>query len=306
MIVETIWNHLVVLFGTVVLVTVIFDVAIAAAEQYRYARKQNIDKTTSDMKRVAVITGASGGLGQEYARRIDKNPKKYNVDEFWLIAGNKERLEETAQALHLPARIFPINLAEKKGLDTFEKFLQQTASGNSSFTITCLINSAGYGKYGSSAKIGHEEENRIIRVNGTAMITMTDIVVPFMQAGARILEVCSVAAFHPIPYFNAYAASKALIYSYSRALRTELLKKGISVTAVCPYWIVDTRFIEAAAGEERNLLLPSKTKFVVRASLWDMRKRYALSTPGIMATLDRIFAGLIPDRLLGYIIMRFL
>ena len=75
---------------------------------------------------------------------------------------------------------------------------------------------------------------------------MTQISLPFMKRGARILQICSTAAFQPFQYLSVYAATKAFLYRYSRALRVELYGTGIRVTAVCPYWIKDTEFIGRA------------------------------------------------------------
>ena len=84
------------------------------------------------------------------------------------------------------------------------------------------------------------------------------------------------------------------------------MKTGISVTAVCPYWIKDTEFIAKAAGRQKKLFLTSNASRVVRISLFDAQHRHALSTPGILCTLDRIFAGWIPDEVLAYIMTFFL
>ena len=92
-----------------------------------------------------------------------------------------------------------------------------------------------------------------------------------MTRGGRILEICSSAAFQPLPYLNVYAATKAFLYRYSRALGRELIGHGISVTAVCPYWVKDTRFISNAretdrVGYIRSFPFATKEKFVVRQS----------------------------------------
>lgn len=86
----------------------------------------------------------------------------------------------------------------------------------------------------------------MIDLNCKAAVAMTQISLPFMKRGARVLQICSTAAFQPFPYLSVYAATKAFLYRYSRALRVELYGTGIRVTAVCPYWIKDTEFIGRA------------------------------------------------------------
>jgi len=260
----------------------------------------------SGIKRIAVITGASSGLGVNYAKKISQRAGKYKVDEIWLIARRKERLEALAADLRIPARVLPMDLTVKEELENFGKLLSDEDSKNTFFSVSVLINCAGYGKYGSSAQLGHDEECGMIDVNDRAAVCMTDIALPYMHRGSRILNISSVAAFQPIPLFNAYAASKSFIYSYSRALRIELMDRGISVTTVCPYWVRDTEFIETAAGEKRHFFLSSTADSVTRVSLYDMRHCHALSTPNILSTLDRVFAGMIPDELLAYVMKKFL
>ena len=139
----------------------------------------------------------------------------------------------------------------------------------------------------------------MIDLNCRAAVAVTQMVLPFMSRGGRILEICSSAAFQPLPYLNVYAATKAFLYRYSRALGRELAGQGISVTAVCPYWVKDTRFISKARetdhiGYIRSFPFATKEKFVVRQSLSDAAQRKPVSTPGAVSTLQWI-GSLLPD-----------
>ena len=320
--IQKIWRTLASISGNVVTATFLISLIVFLVEKYRYHYKRAAYKKeeksflsgarmpeSTAVRKVAVITGASSGLGRKYALAIDRNPSKYDVTEFWLIARRRDRLESLASELHLPVKVLCFDLTASENIDSLEKLLKQesaSAGGPSSFTVAMLLNCAGYGKYGPSTEIGRQEECRMIDTNDKAAISVTSAVIPHMKAGSRILEVCSVAGFQPIPFFNCYAASKSLLYSYSRALRIELLNSRISVTAVCPYWVKDTEFIAKAAGEQRNLFLASTASRVVRISLFDVQHHHALSTPGLICTLDRIFAGWIPDEVLAYIMTFFL
>lgn len=311
-VVQLIWNHIVDILGTLAVAAFLAFCVFAIIERIRLrnASAKKREKTTARpaaaVRRIAVITGASSGLGKRYAAAVSKNADALDVNEIWLIARRKERLEETADMLHLPVRTFSLDLTRKSSLAVLEKALADEAEKKPDFSVSLLINCAGFGKFGKSAKIGRAEECRMIRLNDNAAISVTDICQPYMKEGARIAEVCSVAGFQPIPGLNAYAASKALIYSYSRALRIEMLPRKISVTAVCPYWVTDTEFIRKASGRKRKFFLASRSENVVKRSLSSIRKRHAVSTPGIICTLDRIFAGIIPDGVMAYIMKLFI
>lgn len=294
------------IIGAIFVVAGIIAVIAGLIERASFSRKERTFEASQmpekRAKRIAVITGASSGIGQKYARIVSEKSEKFGIDEVWLIARRKEKLEETAAGLAIPSKVIPLDVTSQ----SVPERLRNELAGEENVCVTFLANCAGFGKYGSSAEVGHEEECRMIALNDSAAITITDVLVPYMRPGARIAQICSVAAFQPIPFFNAYAASKALLYSYSRALRIELLKKGISVTAVSPYWVKDTEFISTAAGEQRKLLLSSKSESVARVSLHDVLHRHALSTPGIVCTAERFFAGILPDELLAYIMPLFL
>ena len=159
----------------------------------------------SDARKIAVITGASSGLGSGYAKAIDKNPKAYDVNEIWLIARRKNRLDALARQLHLPVYVIPMDLTDPGNLKWFEETLKKENDRSSSFSVSVLLNCAGFGKFGTSSEIGHTEEGRMIDVNDKAAVNMTDLLIPYMRPGSRIGQICSVAAFQPIPGFNAYA-----------------------------------------------------------------------------------------------------
>ncbi len=114
------------------------------------------------------------------------------------------------------------------------------------------------------------------------------------------MEICSTSGFQPFPHLNVYAASKAFLYRYSRALRFELFGKRVSVTAVCPYWIRDTEFIPTAkqtegAGKIKDFPFASKKKTVAKWALHDARLGLPVSTPGPVCIIHRIVAKFIPS-----------
>ena len=143
----------------------------------------------------------------------------------------------------------------------------------------------------------------MIDLNCRAAVAITQLALPYMQKGSRILEICSVAGFQPIPYLGVYAATKAFLYRYSRALSLELQPRGITVTAVCPYWIKDTEFIAVAQDTKNSSYIHSfplaYTEDFVSRKAWQAAKNgAAVVTPGLIASLDRILAKFLPHSLM--------
>lgn len=246
--------------------------------------------------RVAIITGASSGLGKEYVKELDRTETGY--DEIWVIARRKERLMALRELSKVPVRVLAYDLAARESIEELAGLLERESP-----QIGLLINAAGFGRIGNSLDIGLEETDRMIELNCRAAVDMTYLCIPYMAEGSRIMEICSTAAFQPFQYLNIYAASKAFLYRFTRALRIELLSKKIKVTAVCPYWIRDTEFISSAQSTDadqkiRHYPLSSKVESVARDSLMDSRMGFPVSTPGIVCTLHRIAAKIIPSELL--------
>ena len=248
--------------------------------------------------RIAVITGASSGLGREYVKELNQSHEE--IDEIWAIARRKDRLADLDKLSRIPVRPLSFDLIEKSSIDALSSLMEKEKPD-----IRLLINAAGFGKIGSSVEIGREDTDRMIALNCRAAVDMTFVCIPYMGAGSRIMEICSTSGFQPFQYLNVYAASKAFLYRFTRALRVELLPRKIKVTAVCPYWIRDTEFIPAAekAGtgqgkKIRHYPLSSRVHSVAVHSLLDSRLGFAVSTPGIVCTVHRIAAKVIPAELM--------
>lgn len=252
--------------------------------------------------RIALVTGASGGLGSAFAQQIDTSEKE--IDEIWLVARRQERLESVAGQLTHPARVLPMDLTDSQSIDRLEKLLKEDVQ------VGILVNCAGYGKIGNYEEVTRLDSERMIDLNCRAAVDVTLAVLPHMRAGDRILEICSTAAFQPVTELNIYAAGKAFLYSYTRALRVELLARGIVVTAVCPWWVTDTEFLTVARENEANphpeasiksFPFATKKEKVAKSALRASRRGFAVSTPGVMCSLHRFFSRLIPRSVLLYI-----
>lgn len=277
--------------------------------------------------RVAVVTGASSGLGREYVKLIDQ--REGEIDEIWVIARRKERLEELRKEVRMPVKVLPMDLTDP-AFESRISALYEAEKPN----VVLLVNSAGFGKIGSFADISNRDAGKMVDLNCKAPVLMCQLTIPYMHQGARILNVCSTAGFSAFQYLGIYCATKSFLYRYSRSLRVELLGRHISVTAVCPYWVKDTEFIPVAEKKDaaglnggpdiqgtsasgnpgasgksgaapgqyiRHFILASGKKNVAAWSMADTWHRFAVSTPGPVCTLHRIFAKVIPNEFMAWI-----
>lgn len=244
---------------------------------------------------IAIVTGASAGLGAEYVKQLDRDGV---YDEIWVVARREEKLAALQTEVRTKLRPLALDLTDAASLQLIADLLEKEKPN-----VCVLINGAGFGKIGSYRDITPQQCCRMLDLNCKAAVILTQSVLPYMCRGSRILEICSTASFQPLPYLNVYSASKAFLYRYSRSLGRELKDTGISVTAVCPYWIRDTDFIDTAKRTKDshyidNFFLASRKKDVVSRSLRDSRRGRAVSTPGIACTVHRIISKLIPAGLL--------
>lgn len=225
---------------------------------------------------IVVITGASSGIGMEFAMQMDSYFS--NIDEFWLLARSYERLKEVGKALKHRTRLFPMDITDKKKLDLLEDAVVRHRAA-----VRMLINCAGYGIMGSFCEQDANLELGMIRLNCEALTELTHRMVPYMRPGSRIIQMASSAAFLPQPDFAVYAATKSYVLSFSRALGEELAESGIYVTSVCP-GPVDTPFFQIAEATGTTLSLKKYTMVsaerVVALALRDSYRRRPLSVCG--------------------------
>lgn len=242
-------------------------------------------------KKIAIITGASSGLGKEYVRQISEKEK--DIEEMWIIARRADRLHELSATTKTPLKAVPLDLTKKESIQQLKDLLKAEVPD-----VRILVNAAGMGKIAPVRTQPLEDVDQMIDLNCRALADVTTIVLPYCSRGSRILELASIAGFQPMPGLNVYAATKAFVQSYAKALHHELLGTGIHVTAVCPYWVKDTEFIPIAAknsdGGFQHQPLASRKKSVVAISLRDSKFNLWVSTPGIVTTVDRFFAKFVP------------
>ena len=204
---------------------------------------------------IVIITGASSGIGREFARRMDLSFDA--IDEFWLVARSADKLESLANTMRHETRIFAMDVTDDQQLDQ----LEHTVSAEGA-KVRMLINCAGYGLMGEFTKIDRREETGMIRLNCEALTNITHRMIPYIRRGSRIIQLASCAAFMPQANFAVYAATKAYVLRFSQALGEELRTKGIYVTSVCP-GPVDTPFFDIAERYGKTLAIKKRT--IVRA-----------------------------------------
>ena len=254
--------------------------------------KRNSTEGEVGMK-VAIVTGASSGMGKEFSREIAHFYK--HLDEVWIVARRAERLKVLADRIEKRTgtlvRVFDGDLAKDS---VYEKMKEELLRRRPDLRI--LVNCAGFGKTGRVQEIDAGEQLGIIDVNCRALTRMTLLCLPYLSGGSRIINAASAAAFAPQPGFAVYAASKAYVKSFSYALGEEMKERGIYVTAVCP-GPVDTEFFLRSGelpGEGRQLRR-SDVKPVVRKALLDSAAKRQISVYGAPMKAARIFAKLLPD-----------
>ena len=226
------------------------------------------------MKKIAVITGASGGLGKEFVRQIIKD-----VDEVWAIGRNVTKLEAMKGEFgEAGSKIIPLqmDLSDTKSYDLLSGKLE-SEGGASAVEISWLVNNAGAGRFAPSKDFSTEELAGSITTHCTAMASICNMCIPYMKAGNHIVNVASQSAFSPLPYINLYASTKAFVYSYSRALRTELREAGIIVTTICPGWIKTALLPETINGRKVNFPFLVTADKVAAKAIRDARRGKALS-----------------------------
>lgn len=253
-------------------------------------------------KKIAIITGASSGMGLEFALQTDLLLAG-KLDEIWLIARRKERLFELGKMLETDTKIIPMDLADKEDMEQFKLLLKREAP-----KLCMLINCAGFGFMGEFSTIPVQKQLGMIDVNVRALTELTFCCLPYMVKNARIIQLASAAAFLPQKKFAVYAAGKSYVLSFSRALSEELRAKRIYVTAVCP-GPVETEFFDRAAAYGNTLALKDKimvsASSVVKKALHDAAKKKEISVCSLPMQSFFLLTKIIPHKWI-FFVMRFL
>ena len=223
--------------------------------------------------KIAVITGASSGMGREFVYALDKDEK---FDELWVIARREHRLEELRSKCRAKVRPIPLDLLDRESYKVYRRMLEEEKP-----EIAVLVNAAGFGLFGTFRDMDLDEQLDIVELNAKALTAMCHMSIPYMSKGSRIYNIASNSSWQPVPYINVYGASKAYVLSFSRALGVELEQSGIRVMALCPGWI-KTEFFEHAVHDDTISYYDRfyEPEQVVELAIRDMKKGKAVSILG--------------------------
>lgn len=242
------------------------------------------------MKHIAVITGASSGMGRQFVRTL----REYgHFDEIWAVARREERLEALKAEAPFPLRAVALDLSARDSYRAYAELLEQEKP-----QIGLLINASGFGKFSATLDEPLDINLNMTDLNCQAIVALCQLSVPYMAPGSRIVNIASVAAFQPTPYINIYAATKAFVLSYSRSLNRELESRGIHVMAACPYWTKSEFFDRAIDGSKPKVVkkyIAMYTPEQVVARTWkDLKKGRDVSICGFKAKGQTLLTKLLP------------
>jgi short-subunit dehydrogenase len=248
----------------------------------------------------ALITGASAGIGREFARQLAGR-----AGSLVLVARRLERLEELRDELtkkdpNLNVHCRVVDLSQSNEVDELCVWLEREK-----IAVDFLINNAGLGDRGSFVISDPQRVREMLAVNIVALTTLTRALLPGMIEKRRgaILNVSSSAGFLPIRKLAVYAASKAYVTSFSEAVRGEVRKSGIVVTALCP-GPVATEFDQVAQRSSSKRPYPNPgfayvaVEDVVRAGLEAVKRDKPLVVPGVVMKIAMLLVRLTPMAIL--------
>ena len=201
---------------------------------------------------VAIITGASSGIGREFAFKLRDIA---GVNEFWLIARSTDKMIKVAEELgdKCKCKILSLDLSVKEGIEAYKSALTEEKP-----EISFLVNAAGFGTFGSFDTLPEKTVSDMIDLNVKATVLITHASVPYMKRGGRIIELGSGSCFTPLPHFNVYSSSKVFVLHYTKSLNYELKPYGVRATCFCPGW-VETPFLPKSL-DAKDAYVPKKMK----------------------------------------------
>ena len=253
----------------------------------------------------ALITGASGGLGAEFARLFAADG--WNL---LLVARREEKLIALKAELEAAYGVQVAVLAEDLAADGAAQNVAAFANAQH-ISVGALVNNAGFGDWGLFAFADLDKQERMIAVNIAALTTLTRLFLSAMLAhgSGRILNVASIAAFMPGAKMSVYYATKAFVRSFSEALAVELAGSGVTVTALCP-GPVASEFWDVCGARSSGIfrhLLFADAKSVARYGYRALQKGTVLALPGVSVRLFALLSRLLPRawvRKIVYIIQK--
>jgi uncharacterized protein len=257
-------------------------------------------------KKIAVITGASSGIGAAYARILARE----NDLALVLAARRLERLESlkaeiSSTPVGADVRCLEVDLRKQDDIQRLAS--QVNALGG---TIEYLINNAGFGSVGPYESSNFGWESDMVAVNCIAPIALSRLLLQNMERGSTIINVCSIVSFIAVPQMSTYCATKAFLLSHSVSLRQELRHRGINVLAVCPGATLTEFHLVSGLSEKVAVGGSMSAESVVEKSLRAAARRSGVVVTGLTNKLGTAAASHLPkaltSRLAGWVMSRHL
>ena len=231
---------------------------------------------TTNERRIALVTGASSGIGDAFARLLAK--KGYDLV---VVARDRERLEKLAADLPVDVDVLPADLSDAAQRANIEARLRDRGAK----PVDVLVNNAGFGTTGRFERLDVERENEEIEVNVVALMRLTHAALEGMLERGKggIVNVSSIAGFQPTPGTATYGGTKAFVTSFSEALHEELRGTGVTVTCLAP-GATRTEFQERANYGTTHLpdFVWQSAEEVAAAALDGLAQGRALVVPGVL------------------------
>jgi short-subunit dehydrogenase len=228
--------------------------------------------------KTALITGASSGIGEAFARILAGRGMQ-----VILVARNEDRLRTLAQELtqnsHVQAEVIAADLSREYAAREIASEVQ--ARG---LAVDLLVNNAGFGSYGHFTDLDPERDHAEVMVNVTSVVDLAHAFLPLMarRGSGAVINVSSMAAFSPLPYMAVYSASKSFVLAFSEALAEEYREHGVQVMALCP-GPVKTNFFDALGGKDPAAAAGARvltSEQVVEAALNALERGRSYVVPG--------------------------
>lgn len=240
-------------------------------------------------KEIAVVTGASSGIGKEIAMYLAKLGY-----EIIAVAREKEKLEQLKKEIPTKLEIYCVDISKEEECYTFFNEVKEK-------NIAILINNAGFGAFGEFEELSLERELSLIKTNDIGMHILMKLFLNKMRENKQrsyILNVASLASFMPGPLMATYYASKAYVLRLTQGVEKELRKKDskVSVSCVCP-GPVATNFNEVAGVQFS--IKPLTPAYVAKYAIDQMKKGKTVIIPGMMNKIGRFLTRFVPDSLVA-------
>ena len=193
------------------------------------------------MKNIAIITGASSGLGVEIYKEIQKEA----LDEIWIIARREDRLNKIKNDFgSITTKVIPMDITLNESMMVLEGFLK-----DEDYNVKFLFNNAGFGVIGDVIDASYELQGSMVTLNAKALTEITTIVLKHMDKGSCIVNTCSIASFVPNARMSVYSATKGGIIAFTKAMAKELAYSGITVNCIAP-GVVNTKMMSNYSTSE--------------------------------------------------------